>query len=134
MAINPLTVTRLAANIGLVGVLLAFGVAAVTGNAGGSFWTWMIGGVAITGAVAQFLVSMIWPKAIRPAWDEQVVASHKAALQFGYWTALCGFVILFGLTQFAGLDGGVAFLLMAPILAAAPSVWMIGAAMAGRAG
>ncbi|MFQ1699235.1 hypothetical protein ACJ5NV_01435 [Loktanella agnita] len=134
MSTNPLALTRFCANAALVAVLLAFLVTIPAGYGDQSFWAWLIGAIAIGGAIAQFIVSIFAPRSIRPAWDEQVVASHRASLQFGYWMALCAFVVLFLLTQFGSLSAASAFFAMAPILAAAPSVWMIGAALAGRAG
>ncbi len=134
MPTNPLALTRFLANAALVIIMLAFVLAILLNDAISPYWVWMIGGVAIGGAIAQFIVSILAPKSIRPAWDEQVVASHRASLQFGYWMALGTFLILFLLTQFGTLDASIAFFAMAPILGAAPSVWMMGAALAGRAG
>ena len=131
---NPLAMTRMIANLALVVTMLSSFIAAFLGHGVSPIWVWLTASVAIAGGVAQFLVSIIRPSSIRPAWDEQVVASHRASLQFGYWTALLLYFVLFLLTQLGSLGFGTAFLLLAPILSAAPSVWMLGAAMIGRAG
>lgn len=131
---NPLATTRMIANLALVMIMLILFIAALLGHGATPIWVWLTASVAVAGGVVQFFVSILRPSSIRPAWDEQVVASHRAALQFGYWAALMLYALLFLLTQFGSLSPGTAFLLLAPILGAAPSVWMLGAAMMGRAG
>ncbi len=131
---NPLATTRMIANLALVVTMLSLFTAAFLGQGASPIWVWLTVSVAIAGGVAQFLVSVLRPSSIRPAWDEQVVASHRASLQFGYWAALLLYFLLFMLTQFGSLSLGTAFLLVAPMLGAAPSMWMLGAAMMGRAG
>lgn len=131
---NPLATTRMIANLALVVTMLSLFTAAFLGQGASPIWVWLTVSVAIAGGVAQFLVSVLCPLSIRPAWDEQVVASHRASLQFGYWAALLLYFLLFMLTQFGSLSLGTAFLLVAPMLGAAPSMWMLGAAMMGRAG
>ncbi len=131
---NPLATTRMIANLALVVTMFSLFFAAVLGYGASPNWVWLTAVVAIAGGVAQFLISILRPASIRPAWDEQVVASHRAALQFGYWSVLISYAVLFILTQSGAVSGGTAFLLLAPMLGAAPSLWMLGAAMAGRAG
>ncbi|MES0808420.1 hypothetical protein ABLO27_02980 [Roseibium sp. SCPC15] len=131
---NALTLTRLAANLllvcGIAGVLfsIAVGVPIESGYIIG------LGAVAILGAVAQFVVSIFRPRAIRPSWDEQTVASHRGSYQFGYWAALIGFWVLFFLSQSRGLEASEALLWIGAVLICAPSVWMAIATFRGRAG
>jgi hypothetical protein len=106
----------------------------VAGYGSSPVWVWLIGLTAIAGAVAQFVISILRPKATAAAWDEQVTASHRASLQFGYWTALTAFVVLFAMTRTDHVSPELAFYLLAPVLGAAPSLWMVGASLAGRAG
>ncbi len=132
---NPLSATRLLANAALVAVMLVFGIRAMFFPGGDlTPWVWIIGGVGIGGALAQFAVSVLAPRAIRPAWDEQVVRSHAGSHAFGYWMTLATFLALFVATQAGWLPAEAAFYWLAPVLAAAPSLYMLGASLAGRAG
>jgi len=132
---NPLTAIRLLANVALVGMLVAFTMRVLSGGPGPlATWVWATGGIAIAGAVVQFVASFLYSPAIRPAWDEQVVQTHTGSYAFGYWMLLLAFLALFLATQFAGLSTETAFLLLAPILAATPSIYMIVATIRGRAG
>ena len=97
-------------------------------------WIWVLGGFALLGGIAQFIVSILWPDNIKPTWDEQNVAAHKGAYQFGYWVALLAFWVLALLVQLQVITAAVAFLCLAPILIAAPSLWMVTATLMGRAG
>ena len=131
---NPIATTRMVTNLILVVTIVSFGGAALLGYGAWPFWPWLIGGVAIAGSAGQVLASIIWPASVKSTWDEQVVSSHRASLQFGYWAALSLYFILVLLVQFDLIDDKVAFYLMAPVLAAAPSAWMVGASLLGRAG
>ena len=131
---NALSTTRFSANVllGLAGALLL--VAALVGKAPLPGWVLTIGAIALFGGVAQFIASVLSPKSIRPAWDEQTVASHRGSYQFGYWMALLAFWLFFALTQLGNLDPQTAFLWLGPVLIITPSVWMIIATLTGRAG
>ncbi|MEM9630120.1 MAG: hypothetical protein AAGA50_02255 [Pseudomonadota bacterium] len=131
---NALTLTRLSANL-----LLVFGIAAVIVSILAGYpiearYIIGLGAVAVLGAVTQFAVSIIKPRAIRPSWDEQTVASHRGSYQFGYWAALIGFWALFFLSQSRGVDANEALLWIGAVLICAPSVWMAIATFRGRAG
>lgn len=131
---NLLTLTRLGGNFLVLGAAGAFVVSAI---AGGSVQPWQVavmGALALLGGLAQMLVSIVRPKTIKPAWDEQTVASHRGSYQFGYWAALIGFWCLLGLSQFAGIDLGIAFVWLGVILLSAPSAWMVVSTLLGRAG
>lgn len=131
---NPLATARLAANAALVAVMLAFLVRVLFFPAGDMVpWVWAIGIVAVGGALAQFAVSVLVPGAIRPAWDEQVVRSHAGSHAFGYWMTLAVFLGLFLATEAGWVAPEAAFFWLAPVLAAAPSVYMLGASLLGRA-
>ena len=126
---NPLAITRLAANL----MVTAFGVGllgvyAVTQAVTAELVVWL-GGLAVLGGVAQFLVSVFFPRSIRPTWDEMAVASHRGAYQFGYWCAVLSFWGFFFSAQYstANLDG--AFLTLGVLLICAPSAWMAVAAL-----
>ncbi|HCQ64582.1 MAG TPA: hypothetical protein DIU07_05105 [Rhodobacteraceae bacterium] len=130
---NPLAAARLLANAALVMVLLAFcGWALLGAPADPAPWVWATGGVAVAGALAQFAVSVLFPRAIRPAWDQQVGRTHAGAHGFGYWMTLVVFLGLLLATQAGWLTADTAFYWLAPVLAAAPSVYMLVASLAGR--
>ena len=125
---NLLTIARLASNIALVlGAILLFSFV-LLGRELNAAYLIAFGALALAGGVLQFIVSLFRPKSIRPAWDEQTVASHRGSYQFGYWATLVGFWCLFAL--------GVpeAFLIIGIILICAPSAWMAVATLIGRAG
>lgn len=131
---NPLASARLAANAALVAVLLAFVVRLLFGAPGDPApWVWVIGGVALGGALLQFAVSVLWPRSIRPAWDEQVVRVHAGSHAFGYWMALAAFLGLFAAVRAGWIEAEAAFYWLAPVLAAAPSLYMLVASLRGRA-
>ncbi len=131
---NVLTKARLAGNLLLALAVLALGAAVLTGREISPTWIWALGALAIAAGVIQFIVSVAFPRSIRPAWDEQTVASHRASYQFGYWAGLIAFWGLFAGVQGGAVDAETALLWLAPILIAAPSLWMAGATAAGRAG
>lgn len=131
---NTLSTTRFGANLLVGGAAIAVLCAGLIGAAVSPIWILSIGALAVVGAIAQIAASILRPAAIRPAWDEQAVASHRGSYQFGYWVALVAFWVFFVLTQWGGLDPQTAFLWMGPILIAAPSAWMIIATFAGRVG
>jgi len=125
---NLLTIARLASNIALVlGAVLLFSFV-LLGRELEARHLLAFGALALAGGVLQFIVSLFRPKSIRPAWDEQTVASHRGSYQFGYWAALVGF---WGLFAFGVPE---AFLITGIILICAPSVWMTVATLTGRAG
>ncbi len=131
---DPLAAARLLANAALIMVLLAFCGWALLGAPGDPApWVWAIGGVAVAGALVQFAVSVLFPRAIRPAWDEQVVRTHVGSHAFGYRMPLVAFLGLFLATQAGWLAADTALYWLAPVLVAAPSVYMLVAAPAGRA-
>ncbi len=86
----------------------------------------------VAGALAQFAVSVLFPGAIRPAWDEQVQRSHARPHAFGCWMTLVVFLGLSLATQAGWLAAETAFYWLAPVLAAAPSVYMFVASLTGR--
>ncbi len=131
---NTLTVARFTTNLLIGGAGVALFVYAILGTPSFPAWILIIGAIAVLGGVAQFVASILYPKTIRPAWDEQTVASHRGSYQFGYWMALIAFWLLFGLTQWGEVEAQTAFLWLGPILIATPSIWMIVATLSGRAG
>lgn len=131
---NPLAAARLAANAALVAVMLAFFVRVLILPPGDiAPWVWAIGGVAVAGAVVQVAVSVLVPRAIGPAWDEQVVRTHAGAHAFGYWMTLLAFLALFLAVRFGWIGAEAAFYWLAPVLAAAPALYMLVASLMGRA-
>lgn len=131
---NPLVAARLFANASLVAVMLAFFAARFAGSPGDPVaWVWAAGAVAVAGAVLQFAVSVLAPGAIRPAWDEQVVRVHAGSHAFGYWMTLLAFLALFLATRAGWLPVEVAFYWLAPVIAAAPALYMLVAGLIGRA-
>ena len=94
--------------------------------------TLFFGGLA--GAAAQFVVSILRPSDIRPSWDEQVQASHRASLVFGYWITLATFLVFLALVLADVMSVDLAFYALGFPLGFAPAVWMLGAHLAGRAG
>lgn len=131
---NILATTRLGANIALAGFLTVFTAMLIIGGSVDLRWVWAAGALAIAGSVAQFAVSVLRPRAIATAWDEQSVAAHRGSYQFGYWTALMGFWGLIILVHMGRIEPMQALIILGPVLAAAPSLWMIGASWSGRAG
>lgn len=126
---NPLAIARLAANL----MVAAFGLAllsvyAITQNITAELVVWL-GGIAVLGGVAQFVVSAIYPRSIRPTWDEMAVASHRGAYQFGYWCAIVAFWIFFFSTQYSTMKLEGALLALGVLLISAPSAWMAVAAL-----
>lgn len=126
---NPLAIARLATNI----MVLAFGLAllsvyAFTQDLTAELVVWL-GGVAVLGGVVQFVVSAIYPRSIRPTWDEMAVASHRGAYQFGYWCAVVAFWLFFFLTQYSTMNLEGALLALGVLLICAPSAWMAVAAL-----
>lgn len=126
---NPLAITRLAANL----MITAFGVGllcvyAFTQAITAELVVWL-GGLAVLGGVVQFLVSVIYPRSIRPTWDEMAVASHRGAYQFGYWCAVVAFWVFFFLTQYSTINLEGALLALGVLLICAPSAWMAVAAL-----
>ena len=126
---NPLAITRLAANLMVsafgVGLL---GVYVITQAVTPELVLWL-GGLALLGGLSQFMVSVIFPRSIRPAWDEMVVASHRGAYQFGYWCTVIAFWVFFFLTQYSTMKLDGALLTLGVLLVCAPSVWMAVAAL-----
>lgn len=131
---NALTWARLAANAVLTLGLFVMLAAILLNGPVSMSWVWALGGFALVGGLAQFVVSILKPGSIKPTWDEQNVAAHKGAYQFGYWAALLAFWVLVLLLQLQVITAAVAFLSLAPILIAAPSLWMVAATLMGRAG
>lgn len=131
---NLLAMTRLTGNILLIVGIFLLTMFIVWGKAIMPFHVVIVGALALAGGIAQFIVSVLRPKEIKPAWDEQSVASHRGSYQFGYWSALIGFWALFIYSQVfnTNLDGS--FLWMGIVLMGAPSVWMVIATILGRAG
>lgn len=125
---NLLTITRLVCNLMLSAGAALLILYAISGRALEPTHLLAIGVLALAGGGAQFVVSIIRPRTIRPAWDEQTVASHRGSYQFAYWIALIGFWI------FLAADVQSAFLWTGVILICAPSVWMAIATLMGRAG
>lgn len=126
---NPLAITRLAANL----MVTAFGVGllgvyAFTQDVTAELVLWL-GGLAVLGGLSQFMVSVIYPRSIRPAWDEMAVASHRGAYQFGYWCAVLAFWIFFFSTQYSTMNLEGALLALGILLICAPSAWMAVAAL-----
>ncbi|WP_319773138.1 hypothetical protein [Breoghania sp.] len=126
---NPLAIARLATNI----MVTAFGLAllsvyAFTQDLTAELVVWL-GGVAVLGGVVQFVVSAIYPRSIRPTWDEMAVASHRGAYQFGYWCAVVAFWLFFFLTQYSTMNLEGALLALGVLLICAPSAWMAVAAL-----
>ena len=133
MSDNALAAARLLADAAPGLVVLVFSGWALLGASGEtSPWVWAIGGVAVSGALAQFAVSVAFPRAIGPAWREQVVRTHAGSHAFGYWMALVALQGWFLATQAGWFAAKTAFYWLAPVLAAAPSVYMLDAALAGR--
>lgn len=132
---NPLALARLDANISLVLVFMAFLAAMYLGSGKVSDnWAWIIGGVALAGAVGQFVVSVIWPKSVRPAWDEQVIETQRAANSFGFFMTLAVFLVFLILVINDMMRPDLAFYLIGAPLGIAPAIWMIVAHFQGRAG
>ena len=126
---SPLAIARLATNI----MVTAFGLAllsvyAFTQDLTAELVVWL-GGVAVLGGVVQFVVSAIYPRSIRPTWDEMAVASHRGAYQFGYWCAVVAFWLFFFLTQYSTMNLEGALLALGVLLICAPSAWMAVAAL-----
>jgi len=134
MSRNVLSLTRLVSNAAVVAVLCAFLAALAFGNPDGRGWAWIIGATALAGAAAQFVVSILRPSDIRPSWDEQVQASHRASLVFGYWITLATFLVFLALVLADVMSVDLAFYALGFPLGFAPAVWMLGAHLAGRAG
>ena len=126
---NPLAFTRLAANL-LVAAFGAglLGIYAFTQAVTAELVLWL-GGLAVLGGLSQFIVSMIYPRSIRPAWDEMAVASHRGAYQFGYWCAVVAFWIIFFSTQSTATNTEGALLALGVLLICAPSAWMAAATL-----
>nr|WP_320141228.1 hypothetical protein [uncultured Cohaesibacter sp.] len=126
---NPLTITRLVANLTVtasgVGLL---GVYAFTQHFTAELVLWL-SGLAVLGGLSQFMISVIYPRSIRPAWDEMAVASHRGAYQFGYWCAVVAFWIFFFLTRYSKLKQEGALLALGVLLISAPAAWMAVAAL-----
>lgn len=121
---NPLATTRLAANL----LVTAFGLGLLalygfTNTISSELVLWL-GGLAILGGLSQFIVSVISPRSIRPAWDEMAAATHRGAYQFGYWCAVLGFWLFFFLTQYFETSLKGALLALGILLICAPSAWM----------
>jgi len=131
---NNLTKVRLASNVVLVAAAGGLLLAMLRETETGPEWVLALAAAAILGGVAQFLVSVLQPKAIRPAWDEQTVATHRASYQFGYWAALVAFWSVFLVQLWRDTDPSGTFVVIGVILVAAPSLWMAIATFAGRAG
>ena len=132
---NPLALARLGSNVGIVVVMAAFTTALfVESGKASNAWTWAIGGVALLGAAAQCIISVIWPSSVKTAWDEQVLMTQRSANAFGYFTVLVIFLIFLALVILDVLDATLAFYLLSIPLAVAPSIWMIAAHFQGRAG
>lgn len=131
---NLLSTARLLANITLLILVAAILVFAMSGGPMQPNVLLVLGGVALFGGLVQFLVSALKPETIRPTWDEQNVASHRGAYQFGYWAALIGFWVVFAVNHWLAVDLESAFLWMGVILVSAPSAWMAMATILGRAG
>ena len=130
---NPLAAARFLANTALVLVLLALCGWALLGVPGDtSPWVWAIGGAAVAGALAQFAVSAVFPRAIGPAWGEQVVRTQAGSPAFGYWMTPVALQGWFLASQAGRLAAKTASYCLAPALTVAPSVYMLDAALAGR--
>jgi len=124
---NLLTLTRLACNILLISAGALLLVLALSGWVIGPLHLFYLGALAVAGGFVQFVMSVLRPKTIKPAWDEQTVASHRGAYQFGYWAALICFWV------FLAADVSGALLWTGIILVCAPSIWMAIATLSGRA-
>ncbi|WP_175498458.1 hypothetical protein [Sulfitobacter marinus] len=131
---NLLAITRLTGNILLIAAVLLLTIMMFWGTAIAPFHVIVIGALALLGGVAQFMVSVMRPRDIKPAWDEQSVASHRGSYQFGYWSALIGFWALFLYSRVSNTEVDSSFLWVGVILMGAPSLWMIIATFLGRAG
>lgn len=132
---NPVTLARLGANISLILVVLAFLAAMYLGSGKVSDgWAWIIGGVALAGAVGQIVASVIWPKSVGPAWDEQVIETQRTANSFGFFITLAMFLVFLILVINDMMRPDLAFYLMGAPLGIAPAIWMIVAHLQGRAG
>lgn len=129
---NLLTLTRLLCNIALMIGAIALLVLALIGQPIRPVHLWAFGALAVLGGAIQFAVSVLRPKTIRPAWDEQTVAAHRGSYQFGYWAALIGFWGLLASGGSGGSSGG--FLWLGVVLICAPSAWMVLETLRGRAG
>ncbi len=125
---NLLTLTRLVCNIMLLIAAVGFLGLALAGQAPQFVYLLILGALAVLGGCAQFAVSVLRPRSIQPAWDEQTVAAHRGSYQFGYWAALLGFWTLL----ITGNSDD--FIWLGVVLVCAPSVWMVVATMMGRAG
>lgn len=131
---NSLTNARLASNVLLVAAAATVLVSSIFAGSIKPNFLLAMGAVAVLAGLGQFVVSIIRPNAIKPAWDEQTVASHKASYQFGYWSALIGFWMCLAMNHWFGLDLSAAFLWLGVLLISVPSIWMIVATLSGRAG
>ena len=132
---NPLTLARLISNAAIVLVITAFLVTiALNDGAQRVPWFWIIGGTAAFGAILQFTVSILRPKAIATAIDEQVRASEIGSHSFGYWISLAVFLIFLVLVMQDMLSAQLAFFLLGAPLGAAPALYMLIAHVRGRAG
>ena len=95
---------------------------------------WLMGAVALLGALILWTIAFIKPKDTAVANDELARKSEKTASALGYWVTLVVFLIFLGCTFIGKIEPKTAFYFMGFPLGVVPSIYMVIAFLRGRAG